>query len=222
MNGEKESDRLDSRDLVALMYRYESTREDHRQWQRDAQLQRRAAEHLIAANLRAFDALTDGMPMQTAAPLLTDLQLHRPALMLAAYAVELMLKAVIVKKDPKATGIEIHDLNKLSEIAGMQSALDQDAISNLKQFAIWKGRYSTSRPTKKMLADLKKQAEHVEKVLSSGKAKFGDIRPLPGLQLPTALHDHSAKPEDGSGSASINFFNQAMGIYRIVYQEWKK
>src|SRR5687767_12625297 len=175
MNGEKESDRLDPRDMVALLYRYESTREDHRQWQQDAQLQCRAAEHLMAANLCAFDTLTDGMPMETAAPLLIDLQLHRPALMLAAYSVELMLKSLIVKKDPKATGIEIHDLNKLSEIAGMQSTLDQDVLSNLKQFAIWKGRYSTSKPTKKMLSDLKKQAEHVEKVLSSDKAKFRDI-----------------------------------------------
>jgi hypothetical protein len=224
MSTGNEGDRLDPRDLVASLYRYDNTRADHRQWILDAQLQRHAAEHLMAANRLAFDRLAniDGMPIEKAAPLLVDLQLHRPALMLAAYSVELMLKALIIKKDPKAAGIETHDLNKLSETAGMQSMLDQDVLRSLKQFAIWKGRYSTSKATKRMLSDLKKQAEHVERVLSSGTPRFGDIRPLPGLELPTALHDHSAKPEDGSGSASIAFFNQAIGIYHIILQEWRK
>lgn len=220
MSEEVPSGQLDPATVIALLHRYESTHSDPRTWQSQAATLRHAARHLISIHLRAHNSELDGMPMDRAMPLLIDQELHRPALMLAAFAIEVLLKAVVIKKG-SAVNFENHDLIGLSEVAGLEAVLNKEVLRKLMAFALWKGRYPTSRAKKSTQDHLSKQRKHMEKVSKSKSVTLGDLRPLPGLDLPNALYDYSSGPEDYGGDLAVELFEKAMVTYQAVFEEFQ-
>lgn len=208
--------------IVALMYRYEKAVNDPLAWQQHAQVLRRAAEHLMNVHRQALNSTIEDKSIDAWIWRQTDLELHRPALMLAAYSVEVLLKAVIKKKASTASAVEHHEWSDLAKDAGLEKDLNPETLAKLNEFALWKGRYPTSKAKKHSQDHLEKQRKHIEKVLKSKNAKFGDLRPLPGLDLPKAHYDHSAGPEDYAGSGSQQLFEEAMAMYAVIFAEWRR
>lgn len=201
------------------LYAFERTYGDHRKWWSDANLLNHAARHLMAAHRRAMEAEDEVTAISSA---LIDCELHRPALMLAAMSVELILKALIVKNSAAAENLQTHDLCLLSKRAGMGAVLDQEVLTKLTEFIVWKGRYPTNSPTKPRREELRKQKAHIEKVLNSANATLGDLRPKAGPNQPRALHDTFTELSDLGGTFALRLFDDAMKQYAAVFSEWQK
>jgi hypothetical protein len=147
--------------------------------------------------------------------------MHIPALMLAAYSVELMLKALIIKRDPKSSHIEHHGLVSLAIAAGMQGRLDEGVLEKLTEYSTWRGRYPTSKePKKKETEAIDREKARIEQALASPNVTFGQLIPAPGVNRPKARHDFSSGPEDYGGTYSVEFFDKAMAIYGTIFDEW--
>lgn len=214
-------DRVDVAALVKMRYRYEETRNDPFAWQQQAQLLREAANYLICIHKAAMEQDIDGVSLDVELSNLIALEMHRPALMMAAFAIEVLLKALLIKNG-KSADIEHHDLGVLAKDAGLEEMLDRDVLQKLTVYSIWKGRYPTSKAKKSTPDHLMKQKNFIANALNLKNFTFGDLKPQRGLDLPNALYDHSATIEDYGGTLAIKLFDDAMTIYNSIYDEWRK
>lgn len=135
------------------------------EWLNNGVTLHKAAMHLFGQYREAYESLgtLDGAPMDEAAFAFVDADLFKPAGMLAGYALEVTIKAAIVAKyasritfdtkprkwwnlKKKTSG---HDLVHLVREAGLDG-VDEDFLSKLTQFSVWKGRYPSSLEGKPM------------------------------------------------------------------------
>ena len=105
-----------------------------------------------AADAVAIQWAQDLDPTARANPTAVTPNLGPPYMLLAAFAVENLAKAILIKRDPNLFpltvpgkgGLKTHNLVELVDrIGGTWTGADRTLVRRLAQFAEWSGRYPT-------------------------------------------------------------------------------